>query len=332
MIESRAFHAEMRQAIEALDLDLAGLSVLTEAANDVYTATPLIACMAGADHVIAAGRDSTYGTFGGVRAELYTCATRFGIDTRNLEVVPRDSLPDLDHVSIVTNLGHVRPIDEELAGRLGSDCMISYMSESWEYRQGDIDLDMCKSREIRVAAVNEDHELVDSFRETGTIAVKALIDARLSLPYSDVLVVSRDKFGESLFQSLEPLCRRVEVLRDYDQIEYGTIRGFNVIIVADFMADGVVVGQDGIIPSDCISPHCTVIQYCGHNDTDSLAAAGIEYYPRRDLSPHRMSETLGDVSFRAVTRLYAAGLKVGQVVVQGNETGRWENLVQPMNY
>src|SRR3954452_24524929 len=46
----------MREAIERCDLDLEGLTVLTEAASGAYVVTPVLAAMAGADVVaVAAG-------------------------------------------------------------------------------------------------------------------------------------------------------------------------------------------------------------------------------------------------------------------------------------
>ncbi|MGL4597077.1 MAG: hypothetical protein ACRCYO_06100, partial [Bacteroidia bacterium] len=48
--------------IQRLNLDLSGLTVLTECASGAYTYTAVMAAMAGAD-VIAVGRDSYYGKF-----------------------------------------------------------------------------------------------------------------------------------------------------------------------------------------------------------------------------------------------------------------------------
>ena len=47
--------------IDSLQLDLKGLTVLTEAASGAYAWTPLIAARAGAAHVIAMARDSAWG-------------------------------------------------------------------------------------------------------------------------------------------------------------------------------------------------------------------------------------------------------------------------------
>ena len=46
----------MREAVDRCDLDLQGLTVLTEAASGAYVVTPVLAAMAGADVVaVAAG-------------------------------------------------------------------------------------------------------------------------------------------------------------------------------------------------------------------------------------------------------------------------------------
>lgn len=52
----------MKAAIETFELDLAGLTVLTEAATGYCALTPVLAAVAGADRVLALARDSRHGT------------------------------------------------------------------------------------------------------------------------------------------------------------------------------------------------------------------------------------------------------------------------------
>src|SRR4051794_41331363 len=48
----------MREAVDRCDLDLDGLTVLTEAASGAYVVTPVLAAMAGADVVAVAAGDA----------------------------------------------------------------------------------------------------------------------------------------------------------------------------------------------------------------------------------------------------------------------------------
>src|SRR5438034_8191063 len=72
----------MEKAIEAFELDLSGLVVLTEAATGYYQLTPLIAALAGADRVLALTRDSQFGPAVDVRDATLALAARWGVDER----------------------------------------------------------------------------------------------------------------------------------------------------------------------------------------------------------------------------------------------------------
>ncbi len=54
--------ALMRNVIDALRIDLSGLTVLIEAACGEYVCTPVIAALPGAKRVLALTRDAKYGT------------------------------------------------------------------------------------------------------------------------------------------------------------------------------------------------------------------------------------------------------------------------------
>ena len=52
----------MHAACQAFDLDLTGITVLTEAASGPFVATSLLAALAGSPRVVAWVRDTTYGS------------------------------------------------------------------------------------------------------------------------------------------------------------------------------------------------------------------------------------------------------------------------------
>src|ERR1700754_107609 len=107
----------MRHAIAGTELNLSGLTVLTEAASGAYAVTAVIAAMAGADHVYAFVRPSRYGSVAEITTEVLRLASFAGVANRItvLDAIPRDILPEID---IVTNCGHLRPLKEELIDRL----------------------------------------------------------------------------------------------------------------------------------------------------------------------------------------------------------------------
>ena len=60
---------------------------------------------------------------------------------------------------IVTNSGHVRPIDARIAGWMRPDAVVPLMFEAWEIDMGrdDVDLAALRDRGIRYAGTNERH-------------------------------------------------------------------------------------------------------------------------------------------------------------------------------
>ncbi len=169
----------MRQRIEILGLDLRGLTVVTEAATGAYACTAPIAAMAGAARVHAVARDTArYGSFDDAAAATLSLARAAGVADRI--TVSRALDPRmLAECDILTNSGHLRPICGETIARLPDRAVIALMFEAWEYREADLDLDACRERGIRIAAVNERHPAVGVFPFLGPLAVRLLSEAGL---------------------------------------------------------------------------------------------------------------------------------------------------------
>src|SRR5262245_32526397 len=103
---------EIDRAIARLQLDLSGLTVLTEAATGWFATTAVIAARAGADKVLAVGRDSEYGSSAEVESAVYELA-RHAECSKNIEIHFDGPLRLAPRADIVTNLGFVRPITSE---------------------------------------------------------------------------------------------------------------------------------------------------------------------------------------------------------------------------
>ena len=95
-------------AIKRFSLDLKGLIVLTEATTNHFSLMPLIAALAGADRVIALGRDSRHGSYIKARYELLDLASAWS--RSDMIWLTTDRLHDsISQADTVTNLGFVRP-------------------------------------------------------------------------------------------------------------------------------------------------------------------------------------------------------------------------------
>ena len=101
----------MREAIGRCELDLSGLTVLTEAASGAYVVTPVIAALAGAQ-VCAVASGNAYAGAEEIQQLTRTLARLAGVADR-VEMVPHKESALVGAADIVTNSGAVRPIDAE---------------------------------------------------------------------------------------------------------------------------------------------------------------------------------------------------------------------------
>ena len=166
-IDGHIILKEIESAIRDLKLDLSELTILTEAATGLFALSPIIAQMAGAKKIYALSQDTKYGSIAEVCEQIDAIINYFNLDVNAIQIINKTKFSLYDEIDIVTNLGNVRPINEAILSQLKPGAIISYMCEAWEIRNDDIDLDYCKKHNISVFATNEDHPLVNCFRETG---------------------------------------------------------------------------------------------------------------------------------------------------------------------
>ena len=94
---------------------------------------------------------------------------------------------------IITNSGHVRPIDAEMIGWMKPTAVIPLMYEAWEFRDADLDLAACQRRGIVVAGTNERHPAISTCRggETRTRGLSLPKAARYQLRHTPSFVWQR---------------------------------------------------------------------------------------------------------------------------------------------
>jgi hypothetical protein len=184
----------IRQAIDFLELDLSGRTVLTEAASGPYVVTPVIASLAGAKNVIGLTRDSAYATATEVKLQTTALACLCGC-TKPIKIYTDRSPALLADADIVTNLGFVRPLDAQAVSQMRTGAVIALMCESWEFRPGDVDLDACRRKGIAVVGTNEDFPGLEVFAYSGVLTMRMLFEAGVEVYKSGIVIVSSDKFG-----------------------------------------------------------------------------------------------------------------------------------------
>jgi hypothetical protein len=301
----------MRDAVERCRLDLTGAVVLTEAASGAYLVTPVLAALAGADRVYAFTRSTRYGTFEEIRDQTLTLARLAGVDGP-IDVIGEKTPAIVGQADVVTNSGHLRPIDAAMIGWMKPSAVIPLMFEAWEYREGDLDLAAARRRGIPVAGTNERHPAVDVFSFLGIMAVKLLLDAGVAVYGSRVLVLCDNPFGPFIERGLVAGGATVEVCAAPDEARAGT--GLDAVLVALQPGPAPVLGAREAATIAARWPGAVVAQYWGDMDRAALAAAGVPCWPTEPPAPGHMAILPSGVGPEPIVRLQAGGLKVAEVL------------------
>ena len=192
----------VREAAATFDLNLSGLSILTEAASGYYSLTPLMAALAGAERVYALARDSAYGEAKSIGRSLMSLSGRWGTGDR-VEVLFSREDTRIGRADIVLNLGFVRPLDAVFLRRLKRSAVIPLMFETWEHRPEDLDVQECRRLGLPVLGTNEHHADLRIFDYLGLIAMKMLFNLDFEIFRSHLVVIGSGEFGEQVTKSLQ---------------------------------------------------------------------------------------------------------------------------------
>jgi len=306
--------ALMEAAVERCRLDLSGAVVFTEAASGPYVVTPLLAALAGAKKVFALARTTSYGSREDVAAQTCALADLFGVRGR-IEIVSEKSFDVLRQADIVTNSGHLRPLDAKTIRALKPTAVIPLMYEAWEFREDDVDLHECRARGIRVAGTNECHPAIDVFSFLGMMAVKLLTDGGVAVYGSRILLVCDNPFATFLHTSLEQagaVVDECEVLPTVHEPQ-----DHDAILVALRPTAEPVIGSDDAFRIGTYWRRAIVAQFWGDLDRVALAEADVPVAPTNAPPAGHMGVLPSRIGPEPVIRLQSGGLKVGEVLSKG---------------
>ena len=323
--------------VEALGLNLQGKTVLTEAASGAYVVTPLLAAIAGAK-VYAFTRATRYGTV----EEIFANTKKF-IDectTKKLDITLIDQLtPEIiAEADIITNSGHLRPLDKEKLHHAKDSVVIPLMYEAWEWRDADLDLDYVRQRGFKIGATNERHPEVDVFNYLGDMALKQIFDAGIT-PYKNkfVLICNND-FGPFIAKVVSRVCDGLAVIDksgnkdkyNFDNVEWignfpevkvpAKYKDAEAIIFTAYPFDQNWIGENTALSVKQIKAEFSdpfILRYCGDVDPKSLDCEGVRYFPAYVHSGH-MGVLPSAVGYDPIIRLQAGGLKAGEALLTGN--------------
>ncbi|HEV8527740.1 MAG TPA: hypothetical protein VGS60_09350 [Actinomycetes bacterium] len=311
----------LREAVDALELDLQGRVVYTEAATGAYVVTPVLAALAGTQRVIAATRATPYGSVDEVIAQTRALAELLGV-WGQITIATERRPADVAEADVVTNSGHVRPIDAEFVSWMKPGSVVPLMFEAWEIQCGryDIDLDALREKGIAVAGTNERHPAVGVFEHLGPMAVVLLTECGVAVRGARVVVVCDNPFMPYLVHGLHRAGAEVSAGESLDSASDSRFRP-DVVLVALRPRGNPVVDASAAQLLARRWPEAIVAQYWGDIDRSALAAAGLPYWPPEAEAPRpgHMAVLPSAVGPEPIVRLQAGGLRVAQVLLAPEE-------------
>ena len=308
----------VREAVERVSLDLTDRVVLTEAATGAYVVTSVLAALAGAE-VHAWTRATSHGTIAEVRDQTEWVAHELGV-WDHITIDHERSLNIASRADIVTNSGHVRPIDAALVARLKGGAVVPLMFEAWEVQAGRFDVDLAALRErgIAVAGTNERHSHVNVFSYLGLMAVKTLLDAAVPPYGTRVAVLCDNHFASYIRTGLAGAGAGVRSAATLAAL--AEWRTPDVLLVAMRPNGGSVLDAAAITWLARHWPETLVVQYWGDLDRAMLDSAGLAVWPLTAPAAGHMAVLPSDVGPDAIVRLQAGGLKVAEVLLRAPES------------
>lgn len=304
----------IHRAVAVTELELAGLTVLTEAATGAYATTAIIAAAAGADRVYALARPSRFGSVPEIQASMVRLGTFMGV-ADCIEIIEHVSDRVVRDAAIVTNSGHLRPLRAELIDLMQDRAVIALMFEAWEFRREDLDLDACIRRGIRVVGVNERHPAIDVFSFLGPLCVNQLHNGGLAVHGNRLALLCDNPFAESMVRGLEAGGASVETFSNVSALFRDD---WDAIVVALRPANSPRICKADAAYIASVAPSGTpLMQFWGDVDRPAALAYGLNVWPPREPSKGHMGVMLSDIGPEPIVRLQTGGLKAAEWVYRG---------------
>jgi hypothetical protein len=219
---------------------------------------------------------------------------------------------------IITNSGHLRPIDSNFIASANPSAVISLMYEVWELRPDDVDLAAAAQRGFPVAGTNERHPALDVFSYLGPLAVKLLHDFGIPVYRNSLLLLCDNDFAPFIEKGLLGAGAAVTLASDL----HAAIPGdYDAVLVAIHPRPGCELGAPDAAQIAAIAPGAIVAQFWGDIDREAFAAQGLAVTPAHLPKPGHMGILLSDLGPDPIVRLQTGGLKVGELLWRARRDG-----------
>jgi hypothetical protein len=269
--------------------------------------------------VFALTKSTRYGSAEAIARRTDSLAQLVGVAQR-VQVVTEKTRSIVAQADIITNSGHVRPIDARMIAWMKPTAVIPLMYEAWEFRDADLDLGECQRRGIVVGGTNERDPAFDVFSFLGIMAVKLLLDAGVAVYDSRLVVLSDNAFAPFIETGLKNAGASVTVSEVLDGLP---IDGHvDAVVVALTPRSQPVIGAAAAAQIATRWPGAVVTQYWGDLDRGALAAAEVPYWPLAAPDAGHMGILPSAVGPEPIVRLQVGGLKAGEILWRGRQAGQ----------
>jgi hypothetical protein len=333
--------------VKSLNLNLNGKVVLTEAASGAYVVTPLLAAIAGAK-VYAFSKTTSYGTV----EDIFANTQRFVDEDKQLKLditfITELSPEIISQVDIITNSGHLRPLNESILQYAKDSLVIPLMYEAWEWRDSDIDIKYVQKRGFKIGATNERHPQIDVFNYLGDMVLKQIFDVGICPYGNSFILLCNNDFGPFIAKTLSKLCLNLGVIdldsnkEKYDLDIIDWIGGFpnvkvpekykksEAIIFTAYPFDRLWIGEDKPIDIHSLIEQFETpftLRFCGDIDCEVFDKYALNYYPKEVKSGH-MGILPSAIGYDPIIRLQSGGLKVGELMLKKETIFAGETLLE----
>lgn len=334
----------INEQIRLYQLNLSGLTVITECAGGYYAFNTLLTLLAGAKKVIAVGGDSVYGSYSHCRNNFLDLLKKNNLDTQNIIICDNLEKEHLKEADIITNTGFVRPITASMMKCMKKTAVIPLMWETWEFRDGDLDLPAARENEILVLGTHEAYPKLAMYPYIGMLALSLLFRLELEVYKNKVILVGGGIPGTAIADTFQKNGVHyhwfVENIQKKEQSAYHQISQYKEIIS---QADAIIFAEhemdkdifcleNGITFQELarFNPDIKIGVIAGKIDITALKQSGIKFYPPGIKPFGYMSFQPYHLGPRPVIELFSAGLKVGEVMARSRLKGM--GLAETIHY
>jgi hypothetical protein len=307
------------KAILYFGLNLAGITVLTEAATGPFTVTPVIALRAGAKRVLCLTEDSRHGTVKQVMEQTMALINQMGI-TRFPEIFEDRNRCPVEAADVITNLGFVRPLNAALINRLNPNAVISLMWEPWELRPGEIDIAACREKGVLVVGTNEQDPRLQTFKAIGLTVMKLLFQLDIEMLGSNIAILHDCPIGKEVGLTLSQNGAKIIEMelstwkRSKEAVLREQLKHADALVFLVHKSDDPLLrGPDAPRLNEIISPvpPLKIIHISGNVDLSVFHSNALEFIPKIIAPPRCMSVNASFLGVKPVIDLHTAGLHIG---------------------